>query len=31
LKYPLSATRNDELLLEIHELIQNLAPVPVNV
>ncbi len=28
LKYPLSATRNDELLLEIRELIQNLAPAP---
>ncbi len=31
LKYPLSATRNDELLLEIRELIQNLAPAPANV
>jgi transcription-repair coupling factor (superfamily II helicase) len=30
LKYPLSATRNDELLLEIRELIQNLAPAPEN-
>ncbi len=31
LKYPLTATRNDELLLEISELIQNLAPAPVTV
>ncbi|HEY1256923.1 MAG TPA: transcription-repair coupling factor [Terracidiphilus sp.] len=31
LKYPLSAARNDELLLEIRELIQNLAPAPANV
>jgi transcription-repair coupling factor (superfamily II helicase) len=31
LKYPLSATRNDEVLLEIHELIQNLAPAPISV
>jgi transcription-repair coupling factor (superfamily II helicase) len=26
LKYPLAATRSDEVLLEIHELISNLAP-----
>jgi transcription-repair coupling factor (superfamily II helicase) len=31
LKYPLTATRNDELLLEISELIQNLAPAPATV
>jgi transcription-repair coupling factor (superfamily II helicase) len=30
LKYPLAATRSDEILLEIHELIANLAPVPVS-
>ncbi|MGA2890008.1 MAG: transcription-repair coupling factor [Terracidiphilus sp.] len=30
LKYPLIATRSDEVLLEIHELIANLAPAPVN-
>jgi transcription-repair coupling factor (superfamily II helicase) len=30
LKYPLSATRSDEVLLEIHELLANLAPAPVN-
>jgi len=30
LKYPLVATRSDEVLLEIHELIANLAPAPVN-
>jgi len=29
LKYPLAATRSDEVLLEIHELIADLAPVPV--
>jgi transcription-repair coupling factor (superfamily II helicase) len=29
LKYPLAATRSDEVLLEIHELIANLAPSPV--
>jgi transcription-repair coupling factor (superfamily II helicase) len=29
LKYPLSATRPDEVLLEIHELLAKLAPVPV--
>jgi len=29
LKYPLTATRPDEVLLEIHELLANLAPVPV--
>jgi transcription-repair coupling factor (superfamily II helicase) len=29
LKYPLAATRSDEVLLEIHELIANLAPAPV--
>jgi transcription-repair coupling factor (superfamily II helicase) len=31
LKYPLSATRNDDLLLEIRDLIEKLAPAPVNV
>jgi transcription-repair coupling factor (superfamily II helicase) len=31
LKYPLAATRSDEVLLEIHELLANLAPAPVNV
>ena len=30
LKYPLAATRSDEILLEIHELIGNLAPEPVS-
>ena len=30
LKYPLVATRSDEVLLEIHELIEKLAPAPVN-
>jgi transcription-repair coupling factor (superfamily II helicase) len=30
LKYPLVATRSDEVLLEIHELIANLAPAPVS-
>ena len=30
LKYPLTATRSDEVLLEIRELIANLAPAPVN-
>ena len=30
LKYPLTATRNDEVLLEIHELLANLAPAAVN-
>jgi transcription-repair coupling factor (superfamily II helicase) len=30
LKYPLTATRSDEVLLEIHELLANLAPEPVN-
>jgi transcription-repair coupling factor (superfamily II helicase) len=29
LKYPLTATRSDEVLLEIHELLANLAPAPV--
>jgi transcription-repair coupling factor (superfamily II helicase) len=28
LKYPLTATRSDEVLLEIHELLANLAPAP---
>jgi transcription-repair coupling factor (superfamily II helicase) len=28
LKYPLTATRSDEILLEIHELLGNLAPAP---
>jgi transcription-repair coupling factor (superfamily II helicase) len=30
LKYPITATRSDEVLLEIHELLANLAPAPVN-
>ena len=30
LKYPLATSRSDEVLLEIHELIGNLAPAPVN-
>jgi transcription-repair coupling factor (superfamily II helicase) len=30
LKYPLAATRSDEVLLEIRELLTNLAPAPVN-
>jgi len=30
LKYPLATSRSDEVLLEIHELIANLAPAPVN-
>ena len=30
LKYPLTAARSDEVLLEIHELLANLAPAPVN-
>jgi transcription-repair coupling factor (superfamily II helicase) len=30
LKYPLTATRSDEVLLEIHELLANLAPAPVD-
>jgi transcription-repair coupling factor (superfamily II helicase) len=30
LKYPLAATRSDEVLLEIHELLANLASAPVN-
>ena len=30
LKYPLAASRPDEILLEIHELLENLAPTPVN-
>jgi transcription-repair coupling factor (superfamily II helicase) len=29
LKYPLAATRSDEVLLEIRELLANLAPAPV--
>ena len=29
LKFPLAATRSDEVLLEIHELLENLAPAPV--
>jgi transcription-repair coupling factor (superfamily II helicase) len=29
LKYPLSSSRPDEVLLEIHELLDNLAPTPV--
>ncbi len=31
LKFPLVATRSDEVLLEIHELLADLAPAPVNV
>ena len=31
LKYPLSSSRPDEVLLEIRELLANLAPTPVNV
>ena len=31
LKYPLVATRSDEVLLEIHEVLGKLAPAPVNV
>jgi transcription-repair coupling factor (superfamily II helicase) len=30
LKLPLRATRSDEVLLEIRELLSNLAPAPVN-
>ena len=30
LKYPLAATRSDEVLLEIHELLANLASAPVS-
>jgi len=30
LKYPLAATRADEILLEIRELLENLAPSPVS-
>jgi transcription-repair coupling factor (superfamily II helicase) len=30
LKYPLTATRPDEVLLEIHEVLEKLAPAPVN-
>jgi transcription-repair coupling factor (superfamily II helicase) len=30
LKYPLAASRPDEVLLEIHELLENLAPAPVH-
>jgi len=29
LKYPLAATRSDEVLLEIHEVLEKLAPAPV--
>jgi len=29
LKYPLTSSRSDEVLLEIHELLEKLAPVPV--
>jgi transcription-repair coupling factor (superfamily II helicase) len=29
LKFPLAATRPDEILLEIHELLEKLAPTPV--
>ena len=30
LKYPLTAARPDEVLLEIHEVLEKLAPAPVN-
>jgi transcription-repair coupling factor (superfamily II helicase) len=30
LKYPLAATRSDEVLLEIHDVLAQLAPAPVN-
>jgi transcription-repair coupling factor (superfamily II helicase) len=30
LKYPLKATRPDEILLEIHEVLAMLAPTPVS-
>jgi transcription-repair coupling factor (superfamily II helicase) len=30
LKYPLTAVRSDEVLLEVHELLANLAPMPVS-
>jgi len=30
LKYPLAATRSDEVLLEIHELLEKLALAPAN-
>jgi transcription-repair coupling factor (superfamily II helicase) len=30
LKYPLAATRSDEVLLEIHEILGKLAPTPVS-
>jgi transcription-repair coupling factor (superfamily II helicase) len=30
LKYPLAATRSDEVLLEIHEVLAKLAPEPVS-
>jgi transcription-repair coupling factor (superfamily II helicase) len=30
LKYPLAATRSDEVLLEIHEVLEKLAPEPVS-
>jgi transcription-repair coupling factor (superfamily II helicase) len=29
LKYPLTATRSDEVLLEVHEVLASLAPAPV--
>jgi transcription-repair coupling factor (superfamily II helicase) len=29
LKYPLAATRSDEVLLEVHEVLASLAPAPV--
>ena len=31
LKYPLAASRSDEILLEIHEVLEKLAPAPVSV
>jgi transcription-repair coupling factor (superfamily II helicase) len=31
LKYPLAATRSDEVLLEIHELLADLQPAPAKV
>jgi transcription-repair coupling factor (superfamily II helicase) len=30
LKYPLAATRSDEVLLEIHEVLEKLAPAPIS-
>jgi len=30
LKFPLAATRSDEVLLEVHEVLGKLAPAPAN-